>query len=185
MKKKIIGLIPVRLKSSRLKQKSLLMIKKIPLIIHTYRRAKLSKKLDDVVICCDDKKIIKISKQYNAKAILTSKKHKNGTERIKEGYLKIKKKYDLIVDIQGDEPLINPSQIDKVIKFHLKNKTSDIILPSLKLKNISSYNIVKVVSDTKDKVLYLSRCKVPHNFTKKGDYYLKHLSIISFKPNAP
>ena len=57
-------------------------------------------------------------------------------------------------------------------------------MPSLKLKNISSYNIVKVVSDTKDKVLYLSRCKVPHNFTKKGDYYLKHLSIISFKPNA-
>ena len=57
MKKKIIGLIPVRLKSSRLKQKSLLMIKKIPLIIHTYRRAKLSKKLDDVVICCDDKKL--------------------------------------------------------------------------------------------------------------------------------
>ena len=184
MKKKIIGLIPVRLKSSRLKQKSLLMIKKIPLIIHTYRRAKLSKKLDDVVICCDDKKIIKIAKQFNAKAILTSKKHKNGTERINEGYLKLKKKYDLIVDIQGDEPLINPSQIDQVINFHLKNITSDIILPSLKLKNISSYNVVKVLSDNKDKVLYLSRCKVPHNFTKKSDYYLKHLSIISFKPNA-
>ena len=115
MKKKILGLIPVRLNSSRLNQKSLLLIKKIPLIIHTYRRAKLSKKLDELIICCDDKKIFDVAKKFKAKVILTSKKHKNGTERINEAYLKIKKKYDLIIDIQGDEPLINPEQIDQVI----------------------------------------------------------------------
>ena len=92
MKKKCLGLIPVRLHSSRLMLKSLLLIKKIPLIIHTYRRAKLSKKLDELIICCDDKKIFDIAKKYNAKAILTSKKHKNGTERIYEAYTKIKKK---------------------------------------------------------------------------------------------
>ena len=137
-KKKILGLIPVRLNSSRLNQKSLLLIKKIPLIIHTYRRAKLSRKLDDVIICCDDKKILKVAKKFNAKAIITSKKHKNGTERIYEAYKKIKKNYDYVIDIQGDEPLINPQQIDNVIKFHLKNKDSDIILPSMSLKNISN-----------------------------------------------
>tara|TARA_B110000240_G_C13439494_1_gene427391 strand:+ start:36 stop:800 length:765 start_codon:yes stop_codon:yes gene_type:complete len=184
MKKKILGLIPVRLNSSRLKQKCLLLIKKIPLIIHTYRRAKLSRKLDELIICCDDKIILEVAKKFNAKAILTSKKHKNGTERINEAYLKIKKKYDLIVDIQGDEPLINPSQIDQVIDFHLKNQDAEIILPSLKLKKISSYNVVKVVSDYNQNVLYLSRSKVPHSFGKKADYYLKHLSIISFKPQA-
>ena len=184
MKKKILGLIPVRLNSSRLTQKSLLLIKNIPLIIHTYKRAKLSKMLDDLVICCDDKKIIDIAKKFNAKAIITSKKHKNGTERINEGYDKIKKKYDLIIDIQGDEPLINPNQIDNVVKFHLKNFTTDIILPSIKLKNISSYNVVKVVADKNDKVLYLSRSKVPHDFNKNVDFYLKHLSIISFRPSA-
>ena len=183
-KKKILGLIPVRLNSSRLNQKSLLLIKKIPLIIHTYRRAKLSKKLDDVIICCDDKKILKVAKKFNAKAIITSKKHKNGTERIYEAYKKIKKNYDYVIDIQGDEPLINPQQIDNVIKFHLKNKDSDIILPSMSLKNISSYNIVKVVADKKGRVLYLSRSKIPHNFKRNEDYYLKHLSIISFKPEA-
>jgi 3-deoxy-manno-octulosonate cytidylyltransferase (CMP-KDO synthetase) len=184
MKKKCIGLIPVRLDSTRLKQKSLLLIKKIPLIIHTYRRAKLSKKLDELIICCDDKKIFDIAKKFNAKAILTSKKHKNGTERIYEAYSKIKKRYDLIIDIQGDEPLINPNQIDKVIEFHLKNKNSDIILPALKLKNISSYNIVKIVCDKKGNIFYLSRSKIPHNFKKNEDFYLKHLSIISFTPNA-
>ena len=184
MKKKVIGLIPTRLLSTRLPKKPLIKINNIPLIIHTYRRAMLAKNLDDLVICCDDKKIIDIAKKYNAKAILTSKKHKNGTERIFEGYNKIKKNYDLIIDIQGDEPLISPNQIDQVISFHLKNYKTEIILPTLKFKTISSYNIVKVVADNKQKVLYLSRSKVPHNFNKNSDYYLKHLSIISFLPKA-
>ena len=94
MKKKIIGLIPTRLSSTRLPKKPLIKINNIPLIIHTYRRAKLAKKLDELVICCDDKKIIDIARRYNAKAILTSKRHKNGTERIYEGYKKLNKKYD-------------------------------------------------------------------------------------------
>ena len=184
MKKKVIGLIPTRLSSTRLPKKPLIRINGLPLIIHTYRRAKLSKKLDELIICCDDKKILNLAKKYNAKAILTSKRHKNGTERVFEAYNKIKKKYDLIVDIQGDEPLISPTQIDNVINYHFKNLKTDVILPSLKLKNISSYNIVKVISDINHNVLYLSRSKVPHNFNKNSNFYLKHLSIISFLPHA-
>ena len=184
MKKKVIGLIPTRLLSTRLPEKPLIKINNLPLIIHTYRRAKLAKKLDDLVICCDDKKILDIAKKFNAKAILTSKKHRNGTERIFEGYKKLKKKYDLIIDIQGDEPLISPNQIDQVIDFHSKYFKSEIILPSLRFKKISSFNIVKVVADEKGNVMYLSRSKIPHNFTKNCDYYLKHLSIISFLPKA-
>ena len=88
---KIIGLIPTRIGSTRLPSKPLLEINNIPLIIHTYKRAIMSKKLDDVIICCDDKKILEVAKKFNAKAILTSKKHKNGTERILEGYIKQKK----------------------------------------------------------------------------------------------
>ena len=88
---KVIGLIPSRIGSTRLPQKALLPINNLPLIIHTYRRAKLSKKLDDVIICCDDHKILSIAQKFKAKAVLTSKKHKNGTERIYEAYKKIKK----------------------------------------------------------------------------------------------
>ena len=184
MKNKVLGLIPCRLSSKRLPQKPLLKINGIPLIIHTYLRAKQSKKLDDLIICCDDKKILKIAKKYNAKAILTSKKHKNGTERIYEGYCKIKKKYNFIVDIQGDEPLIDPKHIDKVIEFHKKNRSTGIILPSLKKNNISSKNIVKVIATGKGTVLYLSRSSTPFYFRKKKKKLLKHLSIISFKPEA-
>ena len=74
--------------------------------------------LSEVVICCDDKKVLKIAKKFGAKAFLTSKHHKNGTERIFEGLNKLNKKFDLVVDIQGDEPLISPYHIDKVVNYH-------------------------------------------------------------------
>tara|TARA_B110000027_G_C16079813_1_gene283095 strand:- start:190 stop:933 length:744 start_codon:yes stop_codon:yes gene_type:complete len=181
---KILGLIPTRLGSTRIPSKPLLEIKNIPLIIHTYKRAIMSKLLDDVIICCDDIKILNIAKKFNAKAILTSKKHNNGTERIAEGFLKQKKKYDLIVDIQGDEPLLNPKHIDQIIKFHKKNLKTDIILPSLKLKNPENSNIVKVITDTKNNIIFLSRSKLPLEFKNTYTDHKKHLSIISFKPAA-
>ena len=184
MKKKILGLIPSRLSSTRLHQKPLLKIDNVPIIIHTYMRAKLSKKLDDLYICCDHKLIYDLAKKYGAKAIYTSKTNKNGTERIAEGYSKIKKKYDLIIDIQGDEPLISPTHIDNVIGEHLKNFNYDIILPSVKCNNIDTPNIVKVVANNKDEIMYLSRLPIPYNFKRKKNFSLKHLSIISFKPKA-
>ncbi len=185
MKKKIIGLIPVRLKSKRLFQKPLLKLSDYPLFVHVYKRAKLSPLLDDVIVCCDDEKILKEAKNYNVKCILTSKKHRNGTERIYEGYLKNRKKYDFIIDIQGDEPLLNPRHIDQVIKFHIKNVNEDIILPSLKIKSSKdNKSIVKIVKNNKDQVIYLSRSTVPFYFKKKHFFLEKHLSIISFKPDS-
>lgn len=184
MRKKVLGLIPTRLGSVRLPAKALLPINNYPLIIHVYKRAKLSKKLDDVIICCDDQKIIKVAKKFGAKAILTSRHHLNGTERICEAYKLIKKKYDFVVDIQGDEPLLSPHHIDDVIEFHLKNSQADIILPTLKLNSINNTNIVKVVTDIKKNVLYLSRSNIPYEFKEVNKFIKKHLSIISFKPEA-
>ncbi len=183
-KKKVLGLIPSRLGSKRLPQKGLLLINDLPLVVHTYRRSKLSKMLDDVIICCDDMKTINIAKKFNAKAILTSKKHKNGTERIHEGYKKLKKKYDLIVDIQGDEPLISPKHIDEVVKYHLKNLKSEIILPTLKINPLVNQNLIKVITDLDNNVLYLSRAQIPFEFKNINKDVKKHLSIISFTPNA-
>ena len=181
---KVIGLIPTRLNSTRLPQKALLPINDMPLVIHTYRRAKLSKKLDDVYICCDDEKIKKIADKYSAKSILTSKNHKNGTERINEAYKKISKQFDLVVDIQGDEPLISPYHIDKVVDFHIKNIAYDIVLPTLLINPTANTNIIKVLLNNNNEVLYLSRADLPFSFKKNKNKSLKHLSIISFKPKA-
>jgi 3-deoxy-manno-octulosonate cytidylyltransferase (CMP-KDO synthetase) len=181
---KAIGLIPTRLNSTRLPQKALLEINNIPLVIHTYKRAMLSKKLNDVYICCDDEKIKSVAEKYGAKVMMTSKNHSNGTERINEVYKKLKKKYDFIVDIQGDEPLISPYHIDAVINFHIKNIDADIILPTLQIKPTSNTNIVKVLLNNKNEVLYLSRADIPLTYKKEKNKSLKHLSILSFKPSA-
>lgn len=181
---KILGLIPSRLKSTRLHEKPLLKIGTLPMIVHTYRRAMFSKLLSDVYVCCDDKKIVNICRKYNIKYIKTSASHRNGTERIAEAYKKLRKKYDFIIDIQGDEPLLQPKNIDNVIRFHKKNYKSDIILPVLKSKFKSSKNIVKVLLKKNKDVMYISRYNLPYQFKEQNNLYYKHLSIISFKPKS-
>ena len=179
---KIIGLIPSRINSKRLFNKALLEIKGLPLVVHTYKRSKLAKSLDDLYICTDSEKIISVARKYGCK-ILKTGKNKTGTDRISEAALKIKKKYDLYVDIQGDEPLIDPRHIDKLVEWHKKNLSFDIVVPFIKAKNIDSKNIVKIVK-SKKKIIYFSRAKVPFPFKRKNNFFNKHLSIISFKPNA-
>lgn len=181
---KVIALIPARLNSTRLEKKVLLPLNNLPLIIHVYKRAQKARRIDDVVICCDDLSIYKVAKKYGAKCVLTSKLHKNGTERIYEAYKKIKKKFDLVIDVQGDEPLINPKHIDKVVEYHHKNKKADIVVPNLKIKEKNNPNIVKVVSNNKNEIIYFSRLDVPFGFKKRIKYLKKHLSIVSFKPKA-
>ncbi len=180
--KKYVGLIPVRLNSSRLFRKALLEIDKLPMFVHTYRRSLLSKKLDQVFICTDNNDIIKIAKKYKCKFIKTG--HNNtGTDRISEAAQKIKNKYDLYIDIQGDEPLLDPRHIDKVIEFHSKNLNFDIVVPSLQSSNIDTPHIVKIAKSGK-KILYFSRALIPFPFNKKQRYYYKHLSVISFIPES-
>ena len=125
----ILGLIPSRLNSKRLKEKPLLKIDNLPIVIHAYKRALMSKKLDDVIVCTDHIKIKKVIESIGGKAVLTSPKHKNGTERIYEVAKKFKN-LDLVVDIQGDAPLIDPVAIDKTITFHKKNFEM-ILLPNI------------------------------------------------------
>lgn len=177
----IIGLIPSRLNSSRLAQKPLLEIDGLPLIVHTFKRAELSKSLDKVIVCTDSKKIFDVVQAYGGTAMMTSSKHKNGTERIAE----VSGKFNctLVVDIQGDEPLIDPKNIDKLVDYHKKNKNIfDIIVPSAEIKDPYTKNVVKIVANKNNKIIYMSRSAIPFNLKTKSKFY-KHLSIISFKPN--
>ena len=180
----ILGLIPSRLNSKRLKEKPLMLIDQLPIVVHAFKRAKLSKKLDEVIVCTDHRKIVEVVKKYGGHAILTSKKHKNGTERIYEVAKKFKKA-KLIVDIQGDQPLIDPKAIDLTVDFHKKNKHFDIVLPSTPItSDIENRNLVKSTFTSKGKLLYFSRAKTPFKYKKINFSYYKNLSIISFKPKA-
>lgn len=175
---KTIGLIPSRLESKRLPGKALLDIDGMPMIVHVYKRSCLSTKLDDVYVCTDSDEIENAVKYYGGKVIRTSSKHHNGTERIAEAAFNLSA--DLFVDIQGDEPLINPSNIDSVVQYHKKNLHFDIILPTIPIIDGVNPNVVKVVTNNNSKVLYLSRLPVPYGATT----FLKHLSIIGFTPES-
>ena len=181
---KAVGLIPTRFNSRRLPGKSLKMIGDLPMIIHTYRRAKMAKSLDEVFICCDTKEVFQVARFYNAKVILTSINHKQGGDRIYEAYKKLKKNFDQVIDIQGDEPLIDPTNINHVVKFHRKNKKYDIILPNLPTKFTRDPNLVRLIFNKSKEVLYLTRSDTPYHFVSKTNKIFKHLSVISFKPSA-
>jgi 3-deoxy-manno-octulosonate cytidylyltransferase (CMP-KDO synthetase) len=183
MNKKII-LIPTRLNSKRLKNKALLTIEGLPLIVHTYKRALLSKKANDVYVCTDSIKIKEVCKSHNVKVIMTKINHKNGTERIAEASNKLGlKKKDIIIDVQGDEPLVNPNQIDQSINFFEKNNF-DITLPNIKINNGTSQNIVKLITTNDNKVLWMTRAEAPIYFNKKKKFFFKHLSIIVFNKQS-
>jgi 3-deoxy-manno-octulosonate cytidylyltransferase (CMP-KDO synthetase) len=182
----ILGLIPARLHSKRLPNKPLVKVGKLPLLVHVYRRAILSKKLDDVIICADDIKIKKAMEQYNIKCILTPKNCKNGTERIAHYIKKIKKKIKLVVDIQCDEIFLNPNDVDLLINFHLKNFSNfDIVIPHSLTNEKKNANYCKIVSNQNNKILYLTRADAPYNYrNKKNQIFKRHLDFISLKPNV-
>ena len=179
----IIALIPSRLNSKRLNKKPLLVIDGLPIIIHTLKRVLLSKKVDKAIVCTDSLEIKKIVELNGGEAVLTSNKHRNGTERIAEVAKKYKKA-KLIIDVQGDEPLVDPGDIDKVITFHQKNNNFDIVVPVKSTKNPDDKTLIKVVFSNTKKIIYFSRAKIPFNYTNNKINYFKDLSVISFTPNA-
>lgn len=177
---KVWGLIPARLGSSRLNGKALKLLHGLPMVIHVAKRARLARNLDRVLICTDSEKILQASIKYGIEACVTSSDCKNGTERIihAKRLLQIPDE-DIIIDIQGDEPLVSPDTIDDVItasKQVLGNY--DIVLPHQLDALENKKNIVKVVASG-DRVLYLTRSDTPFPFVE--DRLLKkHLSVIGF-----
>jgi 3-deoxy-manno-octulosonate cytidylyltransferase (CMP-KDO synthetase) len=180
--KKIIGLIPTRLGSTRIPKKALINIDGLPMIVHTMKRAQLCSDLDRVIVCTDSMEIKKVVEKYGGEAILTKKTHKTGTDRISEVAKKIN--FDLAIDIQGDFPLLDPKSITKLIKFHKKNNNFDIVVPSSPLKDPAPKSIVKVLMADNKSVLYLTRAEAPYPYYLKPSFFLKHMSIISFKRNS-
>ncbi len=177
-------LIPTRINSKRLHAKALLKIENIPMVIHTYKRSCLSKFKNEVYICTDSQKIINVCKKYGAHFIRTKSSHKNGTERIAEAAKKLRlKKKDIIIDVQGDEPLINPKDIDATVNFFIKNKF-DIVVPHINIKLRNKSNIVKLLVNNKNKIMWMTRSDAPCFFKTSGKFLKKHLSIIVFNNDS-
>lgn len=181
---KFLGVIPARYKSTRLEAKPLKKIHGHTMIEWVYKRAKKSK-LDELVVATDDKRIYDEVLNFSGKAIMTSENHTNGTSRIAEVCEKMND-YDVIINIQGDEPLIEFKMIDTLIDTFKENK--ELVMATLKHKisskqEIENPNNVKVICDKNDYAMYFSRSVIPYPRKENLSNYYKHIGIYGYKRN--
>lgn len=179
---KFLGIIPARYSSTRLEGKPLKDIHGHTMIEWVYKRAKKSN-LDALVVATDDERIYNEVINFGGEAIMTSSNHSNGTSRIAEVCEKIKD-YDVVINIQGDEPLIEVDMINTLINTFKENK--DLTMATLKHKlnekeEIENPNNVKVVSDKNDYAIYFSRSVIPYPRKNEKLSYYKHIGIYAYK----
>jgi len=175
-----IGVIPARLGSTRLKAKVLADLCGKPVIQHVYERARKARLLDRVIIACDDKKILDVVKGFGGEAVLTSKDHATGTDRLAEVINDIDVR--LVINIQGDEPLVNPLTIDDLVLLMQKNtklSMGTVVKQSTSQEEFRSHDVVKAVVDHNLNVLYFSRSPIP-TLLKEGDSFYKHIGLYAF-----
>ena len=137
----------------------------MPMFAHVYFRAKESS-LEDVYLLTDSKKIKKAAESYGINTLITSANHRNGTERCHEGgkILGLKND-DIIIDIQGDEPLIDPLDISKILNFYIENK-HEIVVSTIETTVYNNKNTVKVALDHSGRILFFSREDIGDNSEK-------------------
>lgn len=159
----VIAIIPARLFSTRLPQKLLLEIGGKPLILHTLEQTKKAENIDRVIVATDSEEIWSVVKESGNKAVLTSEKHQSGSDRIAEVAEGLPEN-SIIVNVQGDEPLIPKSTIEKAVEAILADESIDIATtcePIEKIEDVLSPDVVKVVTDTNGFALYFSRSPIP------------------------
>lgn len=176
----VLGVIPARLHSMRLPSKPLLQIKGKPLIQWVYERAKQAKKLSRLIVATDSSEIMRTVIQFGGEALLTSKKHPSGTDRVAEVARSLT--HEIIVNIQGDEPLIRADSIDKLVDLMIKNSEVQIatLITRCHDDELRNPNIVKVVCGRNDFAVYFSRTPVPY-FRNGNPNYYKHIGVYGFR----
>jgi 3-deoxy-manno-octulosonate cytidylyltransferase (CMP-KDO synthetase) len=182
---KIFAFIPARYHSTRFPGKPLALIAGKPMIQHVYERAVLCPELSQIYVATDDERISDCVSGFGGKVVMTKKVHQSGTDRISEAALKTGLgKQDIIVNIQGDQPLFDPSVITLLVKPLVEDES--IHMSTLKWKitedsHVRNPNHVKVVTDNQGLAIYFSRCPIPYfRDTGSGTYY-KHLGFYGYR----
>jgi 3-deoxy-manno-octulosonate cytidylyltransferase (CMP-KDO synthetase) len=158
-----VGVIPARYASTRLPGKALLPIAGKPMIEHVYRRASEARSLSRVLVACDDERIRAAVEAFGGEAVMTRPDHPSGTDRIAEAVRDTEA--DVVVNIQGDEPLIDPEDIDLAVRPLAEDPScpmSTLITPIREARDLADPSCVKAVVDLKGWALYFSRSLVPY-----------------------
>jgi 3-deoxy-manno-octulosonate cytidylyltransferase (CMP-KDO synthetase) len=183
---KVLGVIPARWGSTRFPGKSLALLCGRPLIQWVIERALKAKALDKLVVATDDRRIAAAAANCGVEAVMTSRNHPSGTDRTAEAARKFAA--EIIVNIQGDEPVIDPKLINKLVKIMLSEKKWDMataVAPLNPPAEAESPSICKVVFDADGQALYFSRCPIPFirekTFPAKKKVFWRHIGLYLYR----
>lgn len=189
---KSLGIIPARYASTRFPGKPLTMIQGKPMIQRVYEQAQKASSLTEVYVATDDARIEKVVLGFGGKVKMTSTSHQSGTDRcaeVLESLEKEGKDFDIVVNIQGDEPTINPGQIDIVVES-FEDPSVDISTLAKKIdtnEELFNSNVIKVIKNQLNNAIYFSRHPIPFQQNKdqskwlEGFDYFKHIGIYAFR----
>jgi 3-deoxy-manno-octulosonate cytidylyltransferase (CMP-KDO synthetase) len=179
---KVVGVIPARLAATRLPNKPLLMIAGKTMIQHVWERAQQATSLSEVIVATPDPEIVSVVEGFGGKAVLTSEAHRSGTDRVAEVAQQIDA--DVIVNVQGDEPMIDPSTIDRAAEPMLND--ASVKMTSLMCRcpddELDNPACVKVVVNKFNDALYFSRARIP--FARQPDSYqvvMQHVGLYAYR----
>jgi 3-deoxy-manno-octulosonate cytidylyltransferase (CMP-KDO synthetase) len=182
--RKILGVIPARFASTRFPGKVLAQIAAKTMLEHVYERASLSTYLTSVIIATDDDRIRTVARSFGARVRMTRSDHLSGTDRAAE-VASAEEDVEIVVNIQGDEPLISPEAIDAAI-LPLVHEP-DLVMGTLKKRiedprEITDPNVVKVVTNRSGDAVYFSRCAIPFaREASEGTPYFKHIGLYVYR----
>ena len=186
MSVQVVCIIPSRYESSRFPGKPLADLCGKPMIQHVYERVLRAKSVTFAAVATDDERIFRAVQAFGGRAVMTSPRHRSGTDRIAEAVEALQLEDDaIVVNIQGDQPLFEPSQVDEVVGPLREDPSipmSTLIYKIVRPEEINHPNAVKVVFDNRLFALYFSRATVPfvRDRDKRADYY-KHHGIYAYR----
>jgi len=196
----VLGVIPARYQSTRFPGKALAPLGDRSLVEEVWHRAKGAKKMDRLVIATDDRRIAEAASGFGAEVCMTSESHPSGTDRVAEVVGSLEEGYDLILSIQGDEPLLTPTSLDRLIvafEDEPRPQMATLVEPIESAEELFDPNVVKVVANSEGRALYFSRSAIPYHRGQASalepdfsdslsrrpgglDGYLKHQGIYAY-----
>ena len=181
---KVIAIIPARWASTRFPGKPLVPLHGKPLVQHVWERASRAKRVGRIIIATDDMRIAEAAFDFGAEVALTSPKHPTGTDRLAEVVRQLKSA-SIILNVQGDEPDIAPSTIDRLAEALQDDPKLGMVTAANPLTDpadVQDPNVVKVVTDLAGRALYFSRSVIPHDRDGRGGVkYLRHQGIYGYR----
>jgi 3-deoxy-manno-octulosonate cytidylyltransferase (CMP-KDO synthetase) len=187
---KVLGIIPARYASSRFPGKPLIDLKGKTMIQRVYEGAKKSMRITEVIVATDDQRIYDEVERFGGKAMMTNENHPSGTDRCAEVAANFPE-MDVVINIQGDEPLVDFRQLDQLIDAFENPKTDIATLGNLSLtqEDVDNPNRIKVVVNAKNTALYFSRSAIPNSYHSKGNPlenypYMRHIGLYAYRSSV-